>query len=463
MIPRLAYRNECGFIAPRLLGMLLIAAGLLLNRWTLGQILAPDGQINGEWRNAQIAGVQIFLVLSGVVLSLPGIRAWTTANRWRLAAVALAVTALSGLLMLAGFGTYIYLTQHQHTVNSSNLGAATPAQLQWADDIRRRGWEVALRNGWFDFEKAKRDGFEPQWGDREHFVNRANLFDDEVLNIEKPEFLMYLDTPRGKLLAGYMFFTRRLEDHGPTPFGPLGAWHFHPWPGRGYCALEGILPISRPDDSGQCAAGERVDRSAEMFHVYLIDHPLGAFTDAMVFPSADERFNIAWVHPILVHFTIALFLLAVALDLIAWLTRFKTLHSVAFVNLAVAAVVTLATMAAGMAAEMHVLVSEADHELLHRHKRFAFAVVACILVLGIWRSLLRGRFPTRAAPLYMLLAVTGAGLTVTAAYWGGELVYKQGVSVRAIDDFALDSYQRKVDSALGRPPTLPRKAVVDDD
>ena len=49
-------------------------------------------------------------------------------------------------------------------------------------------------------------------------------------------------------------------------------------------------------------------------------------------------------------------------------------------------------------------------------------VVVCILVLGIWRSLLRGRFPARAAPLYLVLAV---------------------------DDFALDYYQRKVDSALG--------------
>ena len=262
MIPRLACRNERGFIAPRLLGLLLIAAGVLLNRWTLGHILAFDCQINGEWRNAQIAGVRIFLGLSGVVLTLPGLRDWSAASRWRLGAVALAVPALSGMLTLAGFGTYIYLTQHQHTINSSNLGTATPAQLQWADDIRRRGWEVALRNRWFDFEQAKPDGFEAQWGDREHFVNRANLFDDEVLNIEKPEFLMYLDTPRGKLLVGYMFFTRQLEDQGPTPFGPLGAWHFHPWPGRGYCALQGILPVSRPDEHGHSAAGERVDHSA---------------------------------------------------------------------------------------------------------------------------------------------------------------------------------------------------------
>ena len=63
---------------------------------------------------------------------------------------------------------------------------------------------MALGNGWFDFEKATGDGFEPPWGDRERFVKRANLCDDEVLNIEKREFLMYPDTPHGKLLAGYM-------------------------------------------------------------------------------------------------------------------------------------------------------------------------------------------------------------------------------------------------------------------
>ena len=113
MIPRLACRNECGFIA---LGLLLIAAGLLLNRWTLGQILVSDGQISGEWRKAQIAGVQPVLVLSGVLLTLSGIRDWGAAARWRLAAVALALTAVSGLLMFAGFGSHIYLSQHQHTL-----------------------------------------------------------------------------------------------------------------------------------------------------------------------------------------------------------------------------------------------------------------------------------------------------------------------------------------------------------
>src|SRR5436305_5731561 len=59
------------------------------------------------------------------------------------------------------------------------------------------------------------DGFELQWGDREHYVKREFAFDDKILDPDRPEFLMYRDTPRGKLLMGFMFFTRNLrsEEH----------------------------------------------------------------------------------------------------------------------------------------------------------------------------------------------------------------------------------------------------------
>ncbi|MGE0387257.1 MAG: DUF2231 domain-containing protein [Gammaproteobacteria bacterium] len=455
MKPHLAGRRERGMLSPRILGMLLVAVGLLANRWVLG-LFAPDGRIDGEWRNAQIFGGQVLLVLAGLAAWLAPVREWLAARRRRILLAGAVIPALAVLSAYSGYGLYLYLTQHQHTINADRSGLATPEQLQWAEDIQKRAWEVALENGWFDFDKARRDGYVLQWGDREHYVKYEYIFDDEVLNIEKPEFLMYLDSPRGKLLVGYMFYTRNLEEHGPTPFGPLGAWHFHPWPGRGYCAIEKMVPVSRPDENGRCAKGERVDRSAEMFHVYLIDHPLGPFTDAMVFPAADSPFEVAWIHPILVHFTVALFLLAAGLDVLGWLLRREALHRVAFVNLSVAAVASIGTMAAGMAAEMHVVLSARTHDLVHTHKSFAFAVVACVVTLAVWRAVLRGRFPRRAAPIYLVLALGGAGLTVTAAYLGGELVYRHGVAVSAIDRFAMDAYLRKVDAALGRAP-LPRE------
>jgi uncharacterized membrane protein len=162
-----------------------------------------------------------------------------------------------------------------------------------------------------------------------------------------------------------------------------------------------------------------------------------------------------------VNFTIALFLLAVLLDLAGWISRRELLHTVAFVNLAAAGVITLATMAAGMAAEMNVQMSETDHATLHTHKYYAFSLVAAIVVLAVWRSILRGRFPLRAAALYMALALGAAALTVMTAYWGGELVYRHGLSVAAIDKFTFENYLRQVDRALGRPPVAPPAAVPD--
>ena len=113
--------------------------------------------------------------------------------------------------------------------------------------------------------------------DKEHYPSHEYLFDDKVLDPDRPEFLMYSDTPRGKLLVGYMFFTRTNEEKGPQPGGALTAWHYHPWQPQGRCLLKGLLPVGRPDASGQCAEGVLVMRSPEMMHVWFVDHPLGPF------------------------------------------------------------------------------------------------------------------------------------------------------------------------------------------
>jgi uncharacterized membrane protein len=267
---------------------------------------------------------------------------------------------------------------------------------------------VALKNGWFDIEKGQARRLRTAMVGHVSTTSIATyLFDDEVLNIEKPEFLLYLDSPRGKLLVGYMFLHAQARGPRPDAVRPASARGiFIPGPAAATARSTQILAVSRPDDQGHCAAGVRVDRSAEMLHVYLIEHPLGTFADAMVFSNGNARFSIAWVHPILVHFTIALLLLAVVLDVIGWLARREFLHRVAFVNLAVVAVITLGTMAAGMAAEMNVQMTESDHATLHTHKYFAFSVVAVVIVLALWRSALGGRFPRRAAPLYLVLALS---------------------------------------------------------
>ena len=91
----------------------------------------------------------------------------------------------------------------------------TRDQAAQAEDLHARSLEAAKRHGWFDFRRGLEDGYELMFADSEHYVNREYALDDRVLDPDRPEFLMYYETPRGPKLAGFMVLTRGPEDPGP--------------------------------------------------------------------------------------------------------------------------------------------------------------------------------------------------------------------------------------------------------
>ncbi len=159
----------------------------------------------------------------------------------------------------------------------------TPEQQRAADELVQHTREAAQRRGWYDFERATADGFLPIFGDRTHFANQQYLFDDALLDPARPEVLMYAKTNRGRKLAGVMYYVRKPEEHGLQIGGPRTLWHYHVWP-KGACLLRGMIPVGRPEPEGRCAAGDFSHKSPEMLHVWLIDHPQGAFATNMTLP-----------------------------------------------------------------------------------------------------------------------------------------------------------------------------------
>jgi uncharacterized membrane protein len=280
---------------------------------------------------------------------------------------------------------------------------------------------------------------------RTHFPNLQNMFDNAILDPERPEWLIYHDSPEGKTLMGFMFFTRELAEVGPTPAGPLAQWHYHPYE-TPRCAIKGLWTVARPDEDGTCAEGIPVDRTPEMFHVWFIDHPLGRFSDMSIVPEywQDDDVDPSRLHPIAVHFAIALFVTAVLLDLFAYVSGRRDYHRAAWINLVVAAVAALAAAGAGMTAELALKPTHETHQVLDTHKLFAFAAIAGILMLVTWRFALRGRFPHTGAVLYIVLSLAGLGAIGGAGYYGGEMVYEHGAGVRAFDRFARDQHFRRV-------------------
>ncbi len=433
-------------------GLLLVAAGISVNRFSLAELFARDRVITGNYKLAAIVAFQaICLLAGGYVLA----RIFSSRWRARLPSPARAAILCAGVALAAAAaerGLRAYLTGHDHTVEHHHKGMeATPEQVLWAESFIRVCRESAERNGWFDFNEAKADGFVSMTKAPGHYPNREFLFDDRILDPDRPEYLMYRDTPRGKLLMGYMFFTREAEESGPQPGGPLFMWHSHPWGPDGRCLERGILPVGMPDENGKCATGTLAMRSPEMLHVWFVDHPLGPFAAAMDFPERASVLDVTMLHPALVHFTIALFIMAVGLDVVGWLLRKPGLHTAAWVNLAIAGLMGIGTAIAGMAAEMHLLLTPENHLALHRHKILGFSLLACILVLALWRWRLGGAFPARGASLYLLLAMAGTALTATTAYYGGDLVYVRGVGVQALDRLALERHERSVFGAASVP------------
>ena len=155
---------------------------------------------------------------------------------------------------------------------------ATSNQVIAAERLVEQSFQAARRNRWFDFAKGMSDGYKQSAGDPNHYSNLEFIVDEAVLDPERPEVLMYYPTPTGPKLTGVMFLVRTPEEQGAQVSGPFTRWHYHVWPEL-TCLLHGILMTTRApcSDINEVATY----RSPEMMHVWLVDHPGGAFATPM--------------------------------------------------------------------------------------------------------------------------------------------------------------------------------------
>ena len=135
------------------------------------------------------------------------------------------------------------------------------------------------------------------------------------------------------------------------------------------------------------------------------------------------------VHPILVHFPIALLVLSVATDLIAFFTNVESLRSTAWWALVGAASGGVVTVAAGVFDMRRATLEEEVHHRVHRHMKVGFVLLAVVVGLTIWHwtAFTRPGLPVTA--IYLDCAVLAVALAGFQGWLGGELVYTHGVFV----------------------------------
>ncbi len=139
------------------------------------------------------------------------------------------------------------------------------------------------------------------------------------------------------------------------------------------------------------------------------------------------------IHPLFVHFPIALLILAGVLDAIAVVRRDESLHRAAWFTLFFGVLAMIATVVTGLRAEDTVAHGGAAHELMERHEFYAFTLlgvaVAALLLRpkpAKGRRWMIGTVVAEIALLWPLVVATG--------YYGGEMVYGHGVGTALTAD-----------------------------
>lgn len=125
-------------------------------------------------------------------------------------------------------------------------------------------------------------------------------------------------------------------------------------------------------------------------------------------------------HVVLIHFPIALFITAVAFDLMAQWTRRRGLAGAAYYNLVVAAASTLPVLATGVLAWQFQLVGQKLKGILLLH-----LVLGCVssgMIWLVWWVHFRARRRSCALPTYRLaVELMGVGIIALTGHLGGFL------------------------------------------
>ncbi len=151
--------------------------------------------------------------------------------------------------------------------------------------------------------------------------------------------------------------------------------------------------------------------------------------------------DIAHIHPMLVHFPIVLFLLAVAIDF--WLLlkggdlAAKTcLPTVGMSALLLAALAAIAAASFGDIALDKAVELGFNKDPLEQHEGLGLTTMWILLGLSLWQGVARWRGMRLDAGnkgwIFFAVSLLGVGTLLTAAYFGGELVYTIGVNVAPV-------------------------------
>ena len=146
-------------------------------------------------------------------------------------------------------------------------------------------------------------------------------------------------------------------------------------------------------------------------------------------PPLNDK-NLPWldvIHPIVVHFVIAMALISVVFDLIGVVTRRQNLFEVSFWNLLVATVAIFVAIIFGQVEAGLANPYGASRDILNLHSTIGWSLAGVLAVLTGWRYVGRQKDPTVLPGGFLVVDGLLAALVFTQVYLGDKLVWVYGL------------------------------------
>jgi uncharacterized membrane protein len=138
------------------------------------------------------------------------------------------------------------------------------------------------------------------------------------------------------------------------------------------------------------------------------------------------------LHPIFVHFTIALTSFSVICDLTGLYFHSESLSSTGWWALATSAIITLFTIVSGFISRTRVAMEESTAlAFLRMHMALGPIFYGLLLIMTVWRASV-WQAKNGLSGWYLLYAAVVLLVMLIQGYLGGELVYRFGAEVKRI-------------------------------
>ncbi|MEI2580088.1 DUF2231 domain-containing protein [Scytonema sp. PRP1] len=138
------------------------------------------------------------------------------------------------------------------------------------------------------------------------------------------------------------------------------------------------------------------------------------------------------IHPIIVHFVIAMVFFSFFCDVVGYLTRNHRLFEVSFWNMFVAAIAIFAAVIFGQFEAGLAQSYNAVQPILNSHTITGWALAAILVAITAWRFAIRAQDPLKIPVAYLGVATFLICLVSLQVYLGSKLFWVYGLHVEPV-------------------------------